>query len=358
MVHTLEFYVNITHVEKELVERKHGQHIKGVIRKLERQFSKFNIRIGKPMWNGSYNIYLQFDAVELLGRTEDGEIVPDDYELIQFHILELEHQLFDFPDRHFILNRIDYRVDLKVENKEHRKILFKLWRKIAKSYGHLKKRTKKNATREQKDGKEIYRSEKSYQTTIYLASKSLVVCLYDKEEERRSKGMEPLPYERNVIRFEVRLMRNHLAYKAREEKVYKDKNKKKKETRERSLEAYMEKRCFDEYIKKYIVTIFGTEDFHKLDVIKSKLIEAEIKNAQRDKLINFINIIARAGVEGVINYRGTKSKKKGSCSRYTMKRYRQILSELDIHIISLPLKTKGVGNILENPLGKWKMNNE
>lgn len=356
MIHTLEFYVNITHVEKELVERKHRQHIKGVIRKLQRQFSKFNIRIGKQMWNGSYNIYLQFDAVDLLERTEDGVIVAEDYKLIQAHIQELEQQLFDFPDRHFILNRIDYRVDLKVENKEHRKILFKLWRKIAKSYGRLKKRTKKNTTKVQRDGKEIYRSEKAYQTTIYLASKSLVVCLYDKEEERKSKGIEPLPYERDVIRFEVRLMRNHLAYKAREEKE--QEKKKKKETRERSLEAYMEKECFDEYIKKYVLNIFGTEDFHKLDVIKSKLIEAGIKNAQRDKLINFINIIARAGVEGVISYRGTKSKKKGSCSRYTMKRYRQILSELGIHIISLPLKTKGVGNILENPLGKWKMNNE
>lgn len=356
MIHTLEFYVNITHVEKELVERKHGQHIKGVIRKLERQFSKFNIRIGKPMWNGSYNIYLQFDAVDLLGRTEDGVIVPDDYELIQFHILELEHQLFDFPDRHFILNRIDYRVDLKVENKEHRKILFKLWRKIAKSYGHLKKRTKKNATREQKDGKEIYRSEKAYQTTIYLASKSIVVCLYDKEEERKSKGIEPLSYERDVIRFEVRLLRNHLAYKARDEKV--DKNKKEKETRERSLEAYMEKRCFDEYIQKYVLNIFATEDFHKLDVIKSKLIEAGIKNAQIDKLVDFINIIARSGVEGAIGYRNKKNKKKGNYSRYTMKRYREILGEIGIHIISLPMKSKGVGNILENPLGKWKMNNE
>lgn len=352
MIHTLEFYVNITHVEKELVEQKHRQHIKGVIRKLERQFSKFNIRIGKPMWNGSYNIYLQFDAVDLLERTENGVIVPEDYKLIQCHIQELEQQLFDFPDRHFILNRIDYRVDLKVKNKEHRKILFKLWRKIAKSYGRLKKRTKKNTTKVQRDGKEIYRSEKAYQTTIYLASKSLVVCLYDKEEERKSKGIEPLAYERDVIRFEVRLMRNHLAYKAREEK------EKKKKTRERSLEAYMEKGCFDEYIKKYVLNIFGTEDFHKLDVIKSKLIEAGIKNAQRDKLINFINIIARAGVEGVISYRGKKSKKKGNCSRYIMKRYRQILSELGIHIISLPLKTKGVGNILENPLRKWKMNNE
>ena len=355
MIHTLEFYVNITRVEKELVERKHGQHIKKVIRKLGRQFSKFNIRIGKPMWNGSYNIYLIFDAVDLLERTEEGIIVPEDYELIQFHIRELEHQLFNFPDRHFILNRIDYRVDLKVENEEHRKILFKLWRKIAKSYGHLKKRTKKNATREQKDGKEIYRSEKTYQTTIYLASKSLVVCLYDKEEERRSKGMEPLPYERNVIRFEVRLMRNHLSYKAREEK--KSGNRKKKKKIERSLECYMKKECFDEYIQKYVLSIFGTEDFHKLDVIKSKLIEAGIKNAQRDKLIDFINIIARSGVEGVIGYRDKKSKKKGNCSRYTMKRYRQILEELGIHIISLPLKTKGVGNVLENPLGTWKEKN-
>lgn len=355
MIHTLEFYVNITHVEKELIEQKHGQHIKGVIRKLGRQFSKFNIRIGKPMWNGSYNIYLQLDAVDLLGRTEDGVIVPEDYELIQFHIQELEQQLFDFPDRHFILNRIDYRLDLKVENEEHRKILFKLWRKIAKSYGRLKKRTKKNTTKEQKDGKEIYRSEKAYQTTIYLASKSIVVCLYDKEEERKSKGIQPLTYEKDIIRFEVRLMRNHLAYKAREDK--KSRNKKKK-IRERSLECYMKKECFDEYIQKYVLNIFGTEDFYKLNVIKAKLIEAEMKDAQRDKLVNFINIIARAGMEGVIGYRRNKGKKEGKCSRYTVKRYRQILNELGIHIISLPLKTKGVGDILENPLGKWQMNNE
>ena len=115
---------------------------------------------------------------------------------------------------------------------------------------------------------------------------------------------------------------------------------------------------YSEYIQKYVYDIFGTEDFHKIDVIKSKLIEAGIKNAQIDKLVDFINIIARSGVEGAIGYRNKKNKKKGNYSRYTMKRYREILGELGIHIISLPMKSKGVGNILQNPLRKWKMNNE
>lgn len=352
MIHTLEFYVNITSVEKDLIEQKHGQHIKGVIKKLGRQFNKFNIRIGKQMWNGSYNIYLQTDVVYLLGRTEDGVIVPEDYELIQYHIYEIEQQLFDFPERHFILNRIDYRVDLRVENSEHRKILFKLWRKIAKSYGHLKKRTKKSSVKVVKDGKESYVSEKSYKTTIYLSSKALAVCLYDKEEERKSKGIQPLTYEKNVIRFEVRLMPRHLAYRARDEK------KNKKKIRERKLECYMQRECFYEYIEKYVLNIYGTEDFYKLNVIKAKLRAAGIKDAQRDKLIDFINVIARSGIEGAIGYRDKKNKKRGNYSRYAMKRYRQILSELGIHMISLPLKTKGVGHILENPLGKWQMSNE
>ncbi|MDO5518223.1 MAG: hypothetical protein Q4F66_11760, partial [Clostridium sp.] len=141
----------------------------------------------------------------------------------------------------------------------------------------------------------------------------------------------------------------------REEK--KNKSRKKKVVRERSLEAYMQKECFDEYIQRYLLDIFLTEDFHKLDVIKAKLIEAGIKDAQREKLIDFINIIARSGVEGAVGYRNKKNKKKGNYSRYTMKKYEQILRELGIHIISLPIKTKGVGNILENPLGKWKVNN-
>ena len=182
MIHTLEFYINITEKEKQAIEQIHNKGIKRTLRDLGNSYKHFNLRIGKPFWNKSHNIYLQIDVIELLEKV-DGVVIEEDYQQVQYYIEQLENELFRTTDKQFILNRIDYRLDLQVDNPEHRACLFKLWGKLAHRYGHLNKRTKKKVFR-QEDGKDVYVHSKQFKTTIYIASKSLAVCVYDKEAER------------------------------------------------------------------------------------------------------------------------------------------------------------------------------
>lgn len=333
MIHTLEFYINISKKEKQMMEELHHKEIKKVVRELENGYKHFKLRIGKPFWNKSHNIYLQMDVIELLER-ECGIITEEDYELVQVYIRELEQALFGTLQLQFILNRIDYRLDLKVQNPEHRANLFKLWGKLADKYGHLNKRTKKKEFIKKED-KEVYVKSKQFKTTIYIASKALVVCLYDKGSEREAKHEPIKPYEKDVLRFEVRLMARHLAYKARSKKI------------ERSLEAYFSQDTYNFYMKKYVLDIFGTGHFYTINKAREALLRTTLSTKCQQDLIDFLKDISRKGVEGVIGYRGDK--KKGR-SRYHMKKYKAILDELGINMITAPARMRVRGDILINPL--------
>lgn len=333
MIHTLEFYVNINPDEKVIIEKLHRKGIKKILRDLENSYKYFNLRIGKPFYNKSHNIYMQTDVIELLER-DNGVITEEDYGLVQEHIMELEKALFGILDKKFILNRIDYRLDLKVHSAEHRAILFKLWGKLANKYGHLNKRTKKKVFREQ-DGKDVYIYSKQFKTTIYIASKALVVCLYDKEAERIAKKEPIKNYEKDVIRFEIRLMPRHLAYKARSNKI------------NRSLEAYFNSVVYDFYIKKYVLDIFGVGHFYKINKVRELLSSTNLTAKEQEKVIAFLKDISRRGMEGAIGYRNNK---KNGYSRYLMRKYRTLLDELGINMILLPVRVKNTGDRLANPL--------
>ncbi|GFR35459.1 phage/plasmid replication domain-containing protein [Thermobrachium celere] len=53
---------------------------------------------------------------------------------------------------------------------------------------------------------------KEYSTTVYYSNKSNQICIYDKEEEKTAKNDEIQEYERNVLRYELRLTNKHLNY--------------------------------------------------------------------------------------------------------------------------------------------------
>ena len=335
MIHTVEFYINITHQEKMMLEAFHQRGIKKVIRDLDNSCKHLNLRIGKPFWNKSHNIYLQIDVIELLER-DSGIITESDYDEVYGHIQELEQALFGALHKEFILNRIDYRLDLKVPNQEHRAHLFKLWRKLADKYGHLNKRTKKKVFKKQ-DDKDIYVHSKQFKTTIYIASKALVVCVYDKEAERIAKKMHIKEYEKDVIRFEVRLMARHLAYKARSKKI------------ERSFAAYFSDNIYNFYIQKYVLGIFGTGHFYKINKVREALVVSGLSGRCQEDIVSFLKDVSRKGIEGVIGYR-TNKKRKNGYSRYHMKKYKMILDQLQINMIMLPIRVKVAGDILINPL--------
>lgn len=335
MIHTLEFYCNISGKEKLEIEKRFNKGIKRVIRELEQRFPNFSLRVGRPFGNKSHNIYLNMDVIELLER-ENGVIIQSDYQEVQEKIEQFECQLFGRGNKKFVLNRIDYRLDVKVPSVEQRELLFKQWNKLAEKYGFMHKRTKQKEFQEQ-DGKNVYVKSKKFKSTIYIASKALCICLYDKEAERIAKKQPIKPYEKDILRFEVRLMTRHLAYKARSKKI------------KRSLEAYFNQEIYKLYINKYVLDIFGTGHFYKINKVREMLAASIFSSKEQEKLTIFLKAISRRGIEGVIGYRATKKNEKGY-SRYLMQKHKTQLEEMGINIILLPVRTKVVDNVLINPL--------
>ena len=124
-----------------------------------------------------YIIYLFLDTIKLLGKDN---ITESDYNLIQQEIDNISKGLcLDKTNEGFVLLRIDYRYDVKVEDSIVREFLFKLYEKSMERYKFLKRCNGKKKT--------AYAKGEKYKTTCYFNSQSLVVTIYDKETERNEK---------------------------------------------------------------------------------------------------------------------------------------------------------------------------
>lgn len=124
---------------------------------------------------------------------------------------------------------------MKVEDSRVREFLFKLYEKSMEHYRFLNRCNGKKKT--------AYAKGEKYKTTCYFNSQSLVVTIYDKETERNAKGEKIDVFEENVLRFEVRLLNNHL------------KNNKRNKNIPKTLEAYMKQDLYIDYMNNYITKI-------------------------------------------------------------------------------------------------------
>ena len=337
MIHTIELYTTISYKERELVEHRYGKDIRDVLNQIMLSYPQVVLRIHQTKFRTSYNIYLYTDVIELLKRS-NGIILSEDWSSIQHIIEEIAYEIFGHNQYQFTLCRIDYRLDLVVESNQHRDYLFKLWNKLAIKYSHLKKRNSKKEYGAI-DGKIRCKKKEKYKTTLYFSSQALSVCVYDKQAERIAKKQPIKKYEENVIRFVVRLRTRHLAYNLRQKKIT------------RNLETYFKTEMYKQYVKKYIVDIFGKGNFYKINAVRKLLIGKGIKKQEQENIIAFLKAISKKGVEGSIGYRPTSKSKEGY-SRYLIKKYRNLLDDMRVNIILLPMKWPNTESVLINPLSK------
>lgn len=335
LVHTIEMYTVINKKEKKEIEEERNKGIKELLGRIMQQYPEIKLRIFPTKLTSAYNIYLQTDVIELL-KKRDGVISEKDSVHLQQIIAEVEYELFGKWEQKFILCRVDYRLDVVVDNKQERGYLFKLWNKLAQKYSHLKKR---NFKKQQKlaNNNVVYHKKDKYKTTLYFSTRALAVCVYDKEAERVAKNKKVKEYEKNIIRFEVRLMTRHLAYNAREKKLCRD------------IRTYLTQHYYNLYIQKYVIDIFGKGDFYKINSVRKKLLESSIKVKEQEKIIQFLKAVSKKGIEGSIAYR-QGSKNKSGYSRYLVKKYKNYMEEMRINIILLPTKWPNTKEVLKNPL--------
>lgn len=337
MIHTIQMYTSLTKREKASIERYYGKSLYLIMKEIEEIFNEQDITLNLKKFSATdmYNVYLEVDVIKLL-KKQDGVITEKDYPQADTIIEEIEQRLLLWEiDRSFVLIRIDYRLDVKVADEAHRKYLFKLWNKLAAKYYHMKK-----CNRPKVDSNHV--QSVPFETTLYFNSKSICVIAYDKEQERQDKGIQAENYEKDVLRFEVRLFNAHL------------KNMKYGKKRSKTLEAYWNKDVYKSYIYKYVVQLFGTDPFYKIYYARKMIRASSYSVKEQQKLETFLTDISKYGVEGIIGYRTKLEWNYKQYSRYQMKKYSKMLSDLGINMILIPQNEAATLGKIPNPLGKFK----
>lgn len=303
MLHTAHFYVNLTKEELRLLENNLGVSFDSKGNKIDDYANGFTTWVTKK-----YGIKLHFiiDFIKLLGKDDINET---DYPNLQKQIKGYLFHLFQ--DKNFIerviLIRIDYRLDIKLK-KDQRKLIMFLYKKTAEKHRHQKKYDQ-------------------HDTTIYFNSKSVQGTCYDKEEEVIADGRKIQSYEKDVLRFEVRLQNRHL------------KHMKYKRGKEKWLQEYFQQSLFEKYMQQYLGILVYKGDYHKINKAKKIIKESHLKISDQQQLIAFLTFVSRNGIENA----------KRKYSKYLFKKLILHLTILNINPILIPKNRKDFPSFMKNP---------
>ncbi|HDT6574880.1 TPA: hypothetical protein QFT23_000978 [Bacillus cereus] len=326
MLHTANFYVKLTSDEVQKLENKFHTTITLILNQAESKFNGVKINIQKKEQTNMWFIYTFIDFIELLQKS-DGVITEKDYSEVNKKLKALENFLFDSTEK-FILLRIDYRLDIIVEEPNTRKLLISLYDKLSEKHRFQKKCNIDSKTQDK------------YKTTLYFNSKSINTVVYDKEQERNDKKKPIKTYEHNVLRFEVRLHNKHLL------------NMRSKKHRAKTLEQYFKYSLWKEYMLKYVQEVFFSGDFYTIYHAKKIINESNLKTREKTQLIKLLKDISFLGMENIKSWtEKNQSKTRESLySRPTIRKYIKLLSELNINPILIPKNKKGAPSKIKNPL--------
>ena len=304
MIHTAQFYINIENTEKEFLKEKYNEDISKAIVKIN------NIHKGKGVTinyisqeYGNCRIHFVIDFIKLLQKVD---ITQNDLENINFEIYKF---IYEITGNYIkpIMVRLDYRKDIIVDLKD-REVLMYLYNKTIDKYGFKKKYNK-------------------FETTIYYTSKSIQSKIYDKEEERKSKKEDVCGYEKDILRFEVSLCNSHLNYNKR---IY---------NMDKCLDVYLQESLYVNYLKNHLEIFIHSGDYYTIYGARKKINSSNIKESDKEKLIEFLKYISKHGI--------TKTTQK--YSKYSFKKYKSYLNELEINPILIPKNLKEAPTYIKNP---------
>lgn len=326
MIHTAEL---IFHVEKNdilTLEENLGDSYKKVNEQFQMLYGAYfndayTLQVSEKF--GKWYLSLFVDAVRLLNKPN---ILEEDYPIIKKRIMELLMLLIGHTDCYetHTLKRIDFRVDISVELEHIRQLYFHI---IGKHINQYKRQIKRKGEKNKVTG-EITK----YSSTVYHSTKeSISVCCYDKESERKAKGCTIESYERNVIRFEVRLRYEHLRYRA---------SKRCKNPLPMQLAYYLKETLYYEYLQKYLLPIYPRGDYYKFSEAERIIRASHITAENKELLINALRKISTYGLSTL----------KKQLTSYKYNKVLQLLNDLNINPILIPKNYPKAPNKLENPL--------
>lgn len=172
------------------------------------------------------------------------------------------------------INRCEFKNDYKLKVADEPLAAQDIFRIIADKVGRLVKELSvyKNRTNcEYKTGK----------------NNSIAITSYFKEYERLEKGDVAVAEKyKNILRTEVKVKNKHL-----------NNNRKKMD---KTLANYFSPAVAEDYFNKYVVPIFGENEFYRLDIAQLEIYKNELlQDFEKDRLYKFLENINKYGISEV-----------------------------------------------------------
>ncbi|MCR6112644.1 hypothetical protein HXA35_20105 [Bacillus sp. A301a_S52] len=263
---------------------------------------------------------MKVDVLKIVGKSQFTEVEYDNVEadIRKFLIRNFGHSSYYNEHR---LTRIDYRYDVIISNPTFRKLIFHLFEKYTEKYGFKGKI---------KWGKDENDNPFKYETSQYHKSKSVEFIIYSKNEERETKNEKLEVYEKNVIRYELRLRNDHLNGMTRSDKG---------KGRPKKLKEYFKDELYLEYMKKHIYPIIGKGDYYKITKAEKIIENSHFTRKKREKLRAFLVKISEKGIDAP----------KKDLHEKTHKKYLKDLESLRINPVLIPKNRKDYPSFMKNP---------
>lgn len=299
MIHTVQFYTNLSFDEKREIESRFNKNIEEVLKEASNNKCFTISGVNRKLY---YSINIIADITKILNR---GDIYEDDYYVVQQKIDDFITSIVGYSID-LTLIRIDYRFDKKINSESEKFMLIHIYKKMIHKYGF-----------------KIMKNKDEYETSITYDSKSMQVIIYDKDQEREDKDEEIEDYEKGVLRFEVKLLNRHLNYNKRKYGTCKN------------LKNYFSESLQKEYMAKNIRKIVYKGDYYNLYKADKIIKQSNIK--EKDKLFirEFLVDVSNHSIAGVRNL-------EGKYTEYKFKKAIKILEELNINPILIPKNKKSL----------------
>lgn len=289
--------------------------------RLKARFNAYGIRWISSQGKGTWYLHLKVDAIKILGRSD---ITDNDYDAVEadiriFLIKHFGHTAYFKSHR---LTRIDYRFDAVVPDPKERELLFHLLEKTTKKYGFKKKI---------KYGLDENGNPIKYETSQYHKCESVELFIYSKEDERKAKGEKIEPYDRNRVRYELRLKNEHLNGMTRDDKGT---------GRPKKLKAYFSNTLSQQYLTKHVFPIVYKGDYYKITEAEKIIENSSFSKLKKEKLRSFLVTISKGSIDTPI--------KKGM-SKPTFRQYLRDLESIGVNPILIPKNRSDFPSCLKNP---------
>src|SRR5699024_10328204 len=123
----------------------------------------------------------------------------------------------------------------------------------------------------------------------YNNKKKKELIKYSKEEERIEKGETIEDYDKNIIRYELRLQNRHLNSMKRSGKGGK--------ARPKQLKVYFSKQLMKEYMKKHVIPIVHTGDYYKINEAEKIISNSSFSRRKKERLREFLVTISKGNID-------------------------------------------------------------